>query len=234
MSGSGLTSARIKTIIERIEVQTKEAIIRETRRRTDENQAAIRAAFGNTAPITRFVDGVEGKALEDVKPNGVTLTEFDLFSHVITETWNALVLASPYGPDEGGHYRDDHWLFVNGTRRDAATEGGKIEIKAGDDIVFVNARPYARKIEGGAVSRFRKRLTDRRPGLSVQAPDGVYEITAAALNRRLGNLASFRFAYRGIVGGVPLLASGPRRKGVKKRAQNNASDRYPAIEIMVR
>lgn len=225
---------KVQALVERVNVLTREAVIRETRRLTAENEAAIAASFGEAAPWQRYVDGSLGKPLEQVAENGFTLTEFDLFSHVITATWEALVRASPVGPSEGGHYKNDHWLFVNGTRRDAQTEGDRIMIKAGDDVVFINPRPYARKIEGGSRSRFRSRMTDRRPGLSVQAPNGVYEVTAAALNRRFGNLARFRFTYRGLVGGAPIIpAMEPRRKGVRQ-AHNLPQNRFPAIEIVVR
>lgn len=227
------SKARITTLVEKINVATREAIIRETTRRTAANQARIAQIFGEAAPTRRFVDGVEGKPLEQVAPNGVTLTEFDLYPAIITATWEALYQASPVGPGKNGHYRDDHWLFVNGVRRDAATEGDKILVRPGDDIVFLNAKPYARKIEGGARAKTR-RMTNRRPGLSVQAPNGVYEVTMMALKRRFGNIATFRFTYRGLVGGAPVLPSGPRRKGRTRQEQNIAANRFPSIEIGLR
>lgn len=233
----GLTKARIDLMVQRVQVATRDAIIRETTRLTATNQQKIAAVFGEDAPVTRYVDGVEGKPLDQVNPHGYTVTDFDLYPHIITATWEALYRASPVGPGRDGHYKDDHWLFVNGERRDAATEGEKIVVKSGDDIVFLNARPYARKIEGGARSRFSRRMSDRRPGLSMQAPNGVYEITMNKLKRQFGNIATFRFTYRGLVGGAPALPSGPRKPGTRRGnrpAQNVSANRFPAIEIQVR
>jgi hypothetical protein len=202
---------RILALTQQIQVTSKQAIIDTTRRLTEENQANIRSLTGATASYLRLVDGSSVKPLEQVRPDGMTVTRFDLLNHVVDECYRALVAASPFGPEKGGHYRDDHWLFVNGVRHDPDVAGALL-IGPGDKVVIVNVRPYARKIEGGAKSRFRARLTDRRPGLSVQAPNGVYEITARALQSRFGNIARIRFGYHAVAG-------------------KDARGRYPALEI---
>jgi hypothetical protein len=107
--------------------------------------------------------------------------------------------------------------------------------------VIINMRPYARKIEGGANNRFSRRLTDRRPGLSAQAPNGVYEITARDLQRMFGTIATIRFTYRGIIGGALTFSNIPRKvvRGSRGRFQfaggpnpgNRSEDRFPALEI---
>jgi len=221
MTTNPFTPARIAALTERIHVTTREQIIDLTVSRSIKNQAAIQAAFGHEAPIERFVDGQPNKPLSQVNPAGFTLTRFELLTNVVDEAIKALVLASPVGPAKGGHYRDDHWLFVNGQRRDFGIEGSTVILAANDNVIIVNLRPYSRKIEGGARERFRGRMTNRRPGLSVQAPNGVYEITARDLQRRFGNVASIRFAYRGLVG-APSPAGRARQ------------DRYPALEISAR
>lgn len=220
MTANPFTASRITALTERVRAVTREQIIDLTVSRTIKNQAAIQTAFGHEAPIERFVDGQQNKPLNQVNPSGFTLTRFELLTNVVDEAIKSLILASPVGPARGGHYRDDHWLYVNGVRRDAA-EGGAVAIGPGDTIVIFNARPYARKIEGGARERFRGRMTNRRPGLSVQAPNGIYEITARDLQRRFGNVATIRFAYRGLVGAPP--PAGRARQ-----------DRYPALEITAR
>lgn len=231
MSGS-LSTARIAALVQRVEVHTQQAIISTTRRLVAENEAAITRTFGRAPQIIQAVDGVVGKPLESVDPRGFTDTRFDVFASIVTETFTALFRASPFGPAAGGHYRDDHWLFVNGQRRDATLEGQEIAIKRGDRVVFVNIRPYARKIEGGARTRTR-RFTDRRPGLSVQAPNGVYEITARELRRRFGNIATFTFTYLGVVDGAPVdqPPAASRRPG--RAPHNRPANRYPSIQIEI-
>lgn len=218
MAKNPFTADRISALTQRIRAHTKAQIISITNERTSQNQRAIAGDLGSQVPITRYVDGVLGKPLVDVKPDGVTLTEFELLGPVIDAAMEVLIRNSPYGPDEGGHYVDDHWLFVNGQRRDAVAEGAAVAVGPGDDIFILNARPYARKIEGGAIERRRRRLTNRRAGLSVQAPDGVYEISAAEIAGRFGNIARVRFAYRALPSGSP-------PGGLTK------NNRFPAIEI---
>lgn len=178
------TAARIRTLVERVEVQTRQQLVTVTRERTAENQARIQAVLGRPAPIRRFVDGSLGKPLEQAEL--YTLTQFSLVGHVVATALRLLFERSPVGYEEDGHYRDDHWLFVNGQRRDYALGGPLPDIAAEDEVLIINARAYARKIERG---------------LSVQAPSGVYELAARELRRRFGRIAHIEFTYRGLPGG---------------------------------
>jgi len=212
-TASPFTSTRIKALADRITVASRQQLVETTKEKVAANQAAIRTALGQEAPIHQYVDGSPNRPVDDAQL--VTLTEFDLLGHVVDAAFQMLIERSPVGPDEGGHYRDDHWLFVNGQRRDATTEGAVVDISPADEVVIINMRKYARKIEGGF--RFAKgnaggRLLKgtgseghektRRPGLSVQAPDGVYEISAKDLQRRFGNIAKITFGDRGALGAV--------------------------------
>lgn len=228
MPTNPFTGSRIASLTQRVQANTKSQIIKLTTELTAQNQRAIAGALGGEAPTTRFVDGVVGKPLGDVKPDGFTLTEFHLIGHVIDEIIKALFAASPYGPEEGGHYRDDHLLFVNGQRRDATAEGEVVAIKPTDEVVIINVRPYARKIEGGRGRRTRGKMTSRRPGLSVQAPNGVYEITGRQMAARFGNMAKIRFVYRSVIGG------GMASSSASPRTRNASPNRFPALEITVR
>lgn len=202
---NGFTASRISALVDRVRVASRQQLVSITREKVAENQAAIASLSGRPVPIRQFVDGSEGKPLEQAQR--FTLTQFELIGHVVDAALQMLIERSPVGPDAGGHYRDDHWLFVNGERRDAAVEvhasrGGVIEIGPSDEVVIVNARPYARKIEGGRRPRRGNagQAAARRAGLSVQAPDGVYEISARDLQRQFGNLARIRFEYRAVSG----------------------------------
>ena len=213
--------------------------------------------------VTTYVDGREGAALENVKPvGGVIRFEFsrvDAVAHFIFQT---LIMRSPYRPKRPGarpptHYRDEHLIFIDGMEVEKLPE----RIGSFAEIVFVNIQPYARKIEGGPRSRFRARLTDRRPGQSWQAPNGVYEATAALARRRFANIAGIGFEYRAVIGGAVIhpmsdvshagsrTAAAMHGKGQTDRqhrftagslggagsfggrAHNFAQNRYPAIVV---
>ncbi len=240
----GFTPQKVDDLIKIYRANTREMLISETKRLTDLNQQAIMQAFGSTAPIERIVDGQIGKPLEQAQ--SVTDTIFHLHTNVVDEALRLLITRSPVGPGRHGHYRDNHWLYVNGVRRDAMLQGGtKVELRKGDKVVIINVKPYARKIEGGAKHKYRARLTQRRPGLSSQAPDGVYEVTARDLKNKYEKIAIIRFAYHGNVEGALIeqeaIARTPRRNKLGRfhsqggpRHGNDAKDRFPALEIEAR
>jgi hypothetical protein len=233
---------RVTDLVVRVNAATKAQLISITLQETAENQILIEQIFGHPAPTQLFVDGQSGKPLSQAEV--VTLTRFELHSNVIDAALKMLMERSPYGPDEGGHYRDDHWLFVNNIRRDATREGDMVQINPGDEAVIINMRPYARKLEGGALSRT-NRLTNRRPGLSAQAPNGIYEITARDLQRKFGTVAIIRFAYRAIIGTGLVSTAAPARTAIRSsrgrflsqggpRPHNDPKVRFPALEIEMR
>ncbi len=121
-------------------------------------------------PYQQFVDGREGAALESVKPGGMILFRFNRLGAVLDWIYVQLVGHSPIGKDSPPHlhYFEDHELYINDSRVQTDI-GGTIDIPPNAVAKIVNLRPYARKIEHG---------------LSTQAPDGVYEITAIAASRR--------------------------------------------------
>lgn len=185
-----------------------------------EAQTAQRARFGQPLPFRRLVDHREGVSEDAVKLYGVIEYKFSLAADVAGEIYAMILQASPVGPSEGGHYRDDHIILVNGRQVTDLRD-----VQAGDEIAITNLRPYARKIEGGARERSRRRLTNRRAGLSVQAPNGVYEITAHAARQRFGNVAEIEFAYRAFAAGG---------KAISGKRGNVSGDRYPTIIIRPR
>lgn len=192
-----------------------------------------------------FVDGRQG-AVEETARESIVY-RYSYWAEIIDEVWRMLVEASPVGPAEGGHYRDDHWLFVNGHRRDAPTEGGAVDIPPNAEVVFVNTRPYARKIEGGMLG---VNKAGRRGGLSDQAPNGVYEMTAKAARSRFGNVVDLRFEYRAvaesaiITGGATAKASVKRGVGgrfakgsgaaLSGGQANRSNNRWPAIVMRLK
>ncbi|MBI1207504.1 MAG: hypothetical protein GC191_09490 [Azospirillum sp.] len=198
-----------------------------------EARAEVEADQG-VYPTTLFVDGRQSGSEDQVRPGGTIEYHFQVVGDVVDAVYRLLVEASPVGPAKAGHYRDDHWLYVNGRRRDASAEGARIELVPGDEVVFLNSRPYARKIEGGfrrihpdpAVSDYKRRRYGkkvRRAGQSVQAPGGVYELVVREARRRFHNWpVDIIFAYRAAAPDGATLATGKRR-----------AERYPAILIRV-
>lgn len=137
------------------------------------------AASGGADPEpTIFVDGMKGAALESVRPGGVIIAEFNPVLSVVEWIAEQLVLTSPALT---GRYARSHLLFVDGVEHDPSTP-----MTIGEEYVFLNAVPYARKLDRGA---------------SDQAPDGVYEAVAAVANKRFNNLARIRYTFRSASGG---------------------------------
>jgi len=162
-------------------------------------------------PVTRFVDGVRDASEDKVKPTGVIVYDIALIGDVVDAAFVLLLQLSPIGPGLDGHYRDRHRLFVNGRQTDATDyESGVVPIPPGAEVVIANLQPYARKIEKGS---------------SLQAPDGVYEITARQMRQRFGNIVTIRFEYRQFPG----FAAG--RVTRESRSARRRLEMFPALVI---
>ncbi|GAB4071760.1 hypothetical protein KHC28_00400 [Ancylobacter sonchi] len=144
-----------------------------------EAQEVNRQATGHVPTHDTFVDGVEGAALEQVKPDGVIVFEFHLLGDVFE--WIAAQLLE-HSPMKTGRYSESHLFFADG-----------VEVLPGEtppdaaEYVFINSQPYARKIERGQ---------------SPQQPDGVYEAVAALAQSRFGNVARVLFGWRSLPSGA--------------------------------
>jgi len=158
------------------------------------------------------IDGDTGKPIPQIEPFGQAFFRFRYGREVIAFALEALRAVSPV---LSGAYRSSHELFADGTLIADFNQIGDAKT-----VVITNTLPYARKIEGGrrgrdAVKHHDSGAMTQRKGSSVQAPDGVYELTAQTVNRRYGNIAKARFGYVGITGD----------EGAKGR------DRFPALII---
>ena len=145
----------------------------------EEAKASNAAALGRVPPYKIFVDGAQGKPLEDVRPNGVIVAEFELVQDVLI--WIAEQLFK-FSPVKSGLYQRSHELFADGKHVEAL---GQL-IPFADEYIFVNTVPYARKIERG---------------LSSQAPEGVYQAIAALARMRFGNIARTSYTFATLPGG---------------------------------
>lgn len=184
--------------------------------------AAIEAKQGRL-PRETVVDGRRGAQEAQVRPGGVISYEISPVSEVLAETYSELVRRSPV---RTGNYIRHILLFVNGKPATIPSDWSSVALKPGDNAFFLNSTPYARKIEGGErfIGSFGRTEDERRGGLSRQAPDGVFEVTAMQLSRRFGNLpVRLAFEYR-IYNGAD--AYRPKRG-------EGGRMRYPSVTIEV-
>lgn len=109
-------------------------------------------------------------------------------------------------PVLSGAYRDAHMVLVG-----QEPVSWPVPVRQDAIITIVNMRPYARRIEGphGA------------PGLSDQAPDGVYEVAAGIVAARAPLGVEIEFNYRGMVDGRPAPSA----------IENVSQYRFPALII---
>lgn len=188
------------------------------RRALGEAQEHNRQAIGRVPPHETFVDGRNGAALESVKPNGVIVFEFEVMADMFGYIDLLLIKHSPV---RSGRYRRSHILLADGIEVDPEAA----VLPDAQEFVYVNAQPYARKIE-------------RPRAQSKQSPDGVYEAVAAMASKRFGNIARIRFGFRSLVGGA--VGAWAETAGVKsgQRGRNQPGSkrrdwltRQPAIII---
>ncbi len=170
-----ITRVQTTALVSRLREQTVPRLTADAARR---QLAGIQARQG--APVKTIVDGREGGLIDTVRPFGNIRFVFLDLGPVLDWIWAQLVARSPVGPERGKpHYFQVHWLIVDGVWVDVPGDAEAMQISARSTCVFVNARPYA-----GALER----------GLSVQAPDGVYELVAAEAQRRFPS-ARIEFSY---------------------------------------
>ncbi len=138
-----------------------------------------RQAIGRVPPHETFVDGQRSAALDKVRPDGVIVFEFDLWTSIFGLVDLLLISSSPV---KSGRYRRSHILLADGVEVDQDAP-----FPDASEFVYINTQPYARKIE---------------KGISKQAPDGVYQGVAAMAAQRFGNIARITFAYRRLASGT--------------------------------
>ena len=167
----------------------------------------------------RWVDGREGAVEETVRPDGVIRYAYDRLGDVVQFALETLRELSPV---LSGEYRDAHTVFVNETAVASLADSldGRRE---GSEIVIANGVPYARKIELGLMK------------MRVPGTDHVYQQAEVIVRRRMGNLATVKYAMRTV------LPAGVRPKsrisgglaGNRTRSVEDAY-RFPALVISER
>ena len=190
------SAASFDAAIQETIAATQAAVVEVAKR----EHAKVLADIGHTVPVTRIVDGVKGAPEEAIKLGGRIEYDYHRLDEVVEF---ALKTLSEFSPVRNDRYRHAHVLFINGAQAQNLSAW-----KPGDEVVILNAVPYARKIEQGGMK------------MRVPGSDHVYERAAVAVNRRFGNMARTQFSYRS-----PILSYVP---GGANRAERAAIRRQPA------
>lgn len=157
------------------------AVAEFAREKLKEAQAQNSRVLGRMPEHRQFVDGAEGKPLDQVRPDGGRIVfEFEIAQDIVPAIKAELERVSPV---LSGDYRKSHLVFADG-RQVLPGE----PVPAAREFVFLNPVAYARRIELG-------KMTMRVPGT-----DQVYQRATEAAKRRFGNLASIRFSFRSPIG----------------------------------
>lgn len=151
------------------------------REKLKEAQAQNRRVLGRVPAHRQFVDGSEGKALEQVRADGGRIA----FTFEIAADLTGFILAElqRVSPVDSGDYRKSHLIFADGREVAAGADLAGVE-----EVVFLNTQPYSRKIEAGTMR------------MKVDGTSGVYQQATRAAQRRFGNLAAINFEYRSPIG----------------------------------
>lgn len=166
-------------------------------------QRRNQAVLGRVPEHVTIVDGVRGAPVEVVKSDGTVVYEFRLIETALAQIAAMLFKASPV---KSGRFRASTILFADGTETDVNNPAPATE------YAFVNAQPYARKIERG---------------LSPQAPEGVFHGVAVLASRRYGNMAKISFGYRSLPDdAVGAWAQTPKAKALARRVRGGNPARH--------
>ena len=176
----------------------------------DEARANNRAILGREAAETLTTDGVLNKPPREMER--CSTLEFEPDDDVVPFTIGLLKQLSPYRPSNrksaDQHYREAHIVLVDG---EEILYPYVVE-RPWTEIIFVNAAPYARKIERG---------------LSRQRPNGVYEaLVYPEVVKRYGDLYDVSFTYTRVEGA----AAGPIRR-ISRRFGGMRGQRQPVGSI---
>lgn len=156
-----------------------------------QEHARIMATEPRPLKFFRYVDGREGASEDAVRPYGVIRYEYPRLDLVATYALQVLREISPLGWPEGGHYRDEHQLFIAGS-----PVGDLSGWRPGQEVAIVNLMPYARVIEVGVMR------------MLVPGTDHVYAQALQRVRRVYASVASVRFEWRA---GQPALTIWERR-----------------------
>lgn len=186
--------------------------------------------LGRVPPRTITVDGQKGASLDSVKPGGSgIIVEWEIVSDVLV--WIGQTLRDR-SPKISGDFRDGWTLLADGVE---VPKGGKTPPDV-SVFTFVNAVPYARKIEVGK--------TESGRDFVIQVPNRIAERTAKDAQSRFGNIAKIRSVWISLNSAYTLkhnqasrsFAGGKMHVSSRQRPDRAAgsSITYPAITVTLK
>jgi hypothetical protein len=158
--------------------------------------------------VISAVDGDQSKKFEDVRPDGQIILLFNYGPEIVKAAFEELVARSPIGPAEGGHYRDEHFVQLDGTGLAPMTVPTAEQLAKVSRIVITNPMPYARKLEVGVTQSGGPFVKDVNPH--------IFESVMQIIRREFNAAAKISFNY------VDLASAYVSKAGTM---------RYPAIII---
>lgn len=202
-----------------------------------------------------YVDGAKNDNLEAVSPVGkIQFVDPSRASEIVTDVYLRILKLSP---QTSGTYFENNFIMYNDrmlTNVDTDLEALKkyfdeAEIKKGDIIRFVNIAPYAGFLEKqGVTSKQRakpmrlslsKNKKDRRAGIKVRQPNGVYYLAQKSLQRKYGTQYNMEFQWVNgrRLGGAPFPKASksgkPLRTTFAPGGKYKGAYVYPSIVIKV-
>ncbi|MGE0574064.1 hypothetical protein [Reyranella sp.] len=200
--------------------------------------AEVRRGF-DPQPVV-ITDGVVGRDPKQVRPFGkiefvarADIADLVMLAHA------ELVRRSPIGPEEGGHYRDDHRLLINDVEVKGPWRPALQRVRGGDRIQLVNVRIYARKLESATANQRTGR--QRRRGSSRQAPGGIYRPVLRMIVQRYSRSVYVDYKLVKLNLGAKVLGQVGGRRKIKgrivdgpKRPKVLRDQVYPALQLFVR
>ena len=181
-----------------------------------ERDRVLREQGGRGSPPTyrQIVDGIEGAALEGVRPDGVIVFEWQYLRDVVEQVYQMLVDRSPR---DSGDYIASIKVLVDDREATMDAIGPDTRV-----VVIVPTVPYARRLEVGT----------REAGgpFVLQVRPHIVEETHIAAMRLFRGQAFVGFGYTDLDNAYSI--RGPRGKPkVGRRYLISGEVRYPAIFI---
>jgi len=185
--------------------------------------AAVAKGF-DSSPVV-VTDGKPRADYRQVKPFGrIEFIRRPTMRDAVMFALQELVKKSPVGPGRNGHFRDRHMVLIDGKGAEGDIGAALDAVKPGQRVQIVNVQPYARKLEGIAASKKRKR--PRRAGLSKQARGGIYRPVHRLVVARYGKSLFVDFKM------VKLELNGAQRR--TKTGVISANYTYPALQFYIK
>lgn len=202
-------------------------------------ERALREEVGrgfDAQPVV-VTDGVPRRDPAMVKPFGrIEFARRTSVAEAVIWALAELRRRSPVGPAERGHYRDDHFVMVNGAQVLGDVRAALMALQPTDRVQIVNPRPYARKIEGATGSR--KTGRGKRQALSRQARGGVYRVVVRALEARYGRVMFFDYKLVKLNTGLKVMGDQGgryRKDGTRTHVKRVQRDQvYPALQFYLK